>query len=961
MMGYSCLTLEERLLSSPTRSSSHALAERERLYARWTRPVVDRAIAVIGIDFPDALRLFELQGEPPATTWVDSARSVHRDLISVCQQLDMAADSTPAEVAARICGGLARLTANELRVPAGVQLGQLARTDLDTFFAARYLEIIRDAVKFYAALRPLSAHRGTVDHMRSSGLAGLLTHFPMLNRLLGTCRTQLVDSVSSALHHLSIDAESLGLALPAFVDRIRLGLSDPHAGGRTVVALRIQPGRRIIYKPRSLAMEAFWSSLADLINRTDVPIEVGHARTWDKTTHGWMEAVVHNPEYDTTSGARNAGGMLGLAALLGLTDLHCENVIASSGVFTPVDMECAITPAWTGIGPSLPALFQAASSTGLLPTWLMTGQRVQDVSGFFGSNGSSSKNLMLDESGSNILLNEGALGPFLDGFDAVVSWWRSSTASELLPSVLKARRVVRETDSYSRVLRQSYHPRALQSGLDWGLSLAFHLDPMEMVRGPAWKSVYRSELAQLRNLDIPRFEIDIDERHLRDVHGVIVLTDARTPREEWLESVALVAEEKKGVMTALEQILVAANVKATDAKSSTSAVSILIRSDGMSPEETVIHGIWRRLQKFALKVESNAVWLAPALGNAGEWQLRALSRNLYDGLPGVAIFLAAYARLFQNAEAGELASSAIRYFLASYVTRRPQDLHDYALGAYGVRLAAWLLGAEEVTRVQLDNSFAGDLSRWEHVEVVNGLAGALIGFCDSPSADAIRGEIVRRAQPDQRGTFFPGSAGVVTGASHGNSGIARCLAASGATPCVISSIVQYENTCFESSIANWRVKPDGEVRGSWCHGAPGIVMMRATMANEMSHELAELRMDTDVARAASRLGQLAFASHNYCCGAAGIMDALLLAGSFFESQVMLQSAAQIGRAVANEALSRGRLDLPHGPVELPQLGFFTGESGVGYALLRAMDSTLPCVGGFALPWRDRHHARPPVN
>ncbi len=140
--------------------------------------------------------------------------------------------------------------------------------------------------------------------------------------------------------------------------------------------------------------------------------------------------------------------------------------------------------------------------------------------------------------------------------------------------------------------------------------------------------------------------------------------------------------------------------------------------------------------------------------------------------------------------------------------------------------------------------------------------------------------------------------------------------------------------------ANW-------VMNSWCHGAPGTVRLYLLL-----HRLTGERSYLDVAsrgcegirsEAKMRSGKPFFHNPSYCCGAAGCMDAFLDLYAATGEARFLDDARLLGREILSGMIPAGKgsghpvydeADQAAKKHPYFETGFMTGNSGIGFALLK---------------------------
>ena len=257
----------------------------------------------------------------------------------------------------------------------------------------------------------------------------------------------------------------------------------------------------------------------------------------------------------------------------------------------------------------------------------------------------------------------------------------------------------------------------------------------------------------------------------------------------------------------------------------------------------------------------------------------------------------------------------------------------------------------------------------EDIDLIGGVAG-LIGpllLAGSPRAEELAvlcGERLLMLQLDGGG--WPNGASAsqrkppLTGFSHGAAGMAAALArlaqasreerfAEGA-----HRAVSYERSMFDHDQGNWpdfrsSTKPK-EFMLSWCHGAPGILLSRAVLADAgwADEHIAAEQHNAHTSTLAVLETLLKGTGHpaaHLCCGVLGLTSLLRLDAharclelawpvTAAESAVVRQARASGGYTFFTA--DTGSLNLP---------GLYTGKAGVALALLEAADGLqwLPAV------------------
>ena len=193
----------------------------------------------------------------------------------------------------------------------------------------------------------------------------------------------------------------------------------------------------------------------------------------------------------------------------------------------------------------------------------------------------------------------------------------------------------------------------------------------------------------------------------------------------------------------------------------------------------------------------------------------------------------------------------------------------------------------------------------------------------------------------------------LNGMSHGAAGYAYALSslhqvtqredfADAARECLA-----YEQSQYDESEHNWpdfrRDTDDKPLRMmvcQWCHGAPGIGLARigqvkaGTSLNLLKTEIENASICT-VRNWPNKMDTL-------CCGTLGGIEFLREAGDILNDEQIQKLASKRLKEIIATRYENGKYAIGVGGNQF-NLGFFRGLSGVGYALLRGLNPSLPNV------------------
>lgn len=808
---------------------------------------------------------------------------------------------------------------------------------------------------------------------------------------------------------------------PGLLVGVKGDAGDPHRGGRSVLIAEFASGFRVVYKPRSLSVDLHFQELLEWLELRGARPPLRRLKIVERGTHGWVEFIRSCPCEDDDEVRRfytRQGAYLALLYALEATDFHFENLIAEGEHPVLIDLESLFQPRVMGADirqPDLRLASQTATHSvlrvGLLPQRMLAkeGYEGLDMSGLGAVAGqlAPERAVRLDNVGTDEMrvareqpeLPDGLHRPRLgaepvnasdygeqivEGFESMYRLLlreREALLTEGGPlsrfAADEVRVIVRDTYTYSLLLNESLHPDLLRDGLD--LERFFDRLWVGIEKHPYRARVIAAERADLLNGDVPFFSTRPDSR---DLCG-----NAPAPVSDFFDATGLALVRKR--MRLLCEDDLARQVWFIRASLTTLSVELtsaewpgyeMTEPAAVADAETLIkaaRAVGDRLAEIALRGERDATWFGLDSVRETRLALRALDHNLYEGLPGVSLFLAHLGALTGDESYTRLARAALTT-LRRQVERGRSSVERigvfdgwggviYALAHMGSlwREPALFDEAQEIVGL-LPELIARDRS----FDIVGGAAGCSAGlrslYLCAPSEQTLAaaracGEIlIRNARPMERGvgwiTPVPASR-PPSGFSHGVAGISCALLKLFALTrderfrATALAGIEYERSLFSQEEGNWLDQRDmgtlSRRKGregaqsicAWCYGAPGIGLARLSTLGELDDE--ETRAEIEVALRTT-LAQGFGQNHSLCHGDLGNIELLseyarLTRDARYEREVARLSA------VILESIERvGWLcGLPSG-VESP--GLMTGLTGIGYGLLRlAAPGRVPSV------------------
>ena len=208
----------------------------------------------------------------------------------------------------------------------------------------------------------------------ANGLVPLFCAYPVLARQVAVVIGRWVTATAELASRIVIDREPLAATFGDGTDTglvvdIEPALSDAHHGGRRVAALTFASGLRVVYKPRSLALDDAYGRFLGWVAAQPVPDGVRGditprfaalaLRVLDRGEYGWVEFVEQEACADLAEVRAYfalAGGLVCLTHVLRGSDLHMENVIATRRGPVLIDLEMLLQPVGKVAAAATPAL-----------------------------------------------------------------------------------------------------------------------------------------------------------------------------------------------------------------------------------------------------------------------------------------------------------------------------------------------------------------------------------------------------------------------------------------------------------------------------------------------------------------------------------------------------------------------------------------------------------------------------
>ena len=865
-----------------------------------------------------------------------------------------------------------------------------------------------------------------VQEMLGGGLQKVFLNYSVLARLVATVVEQWCDANAEFLARLESDAMAIRDAFGAGnelgpVERLRASLSDPHHDGRTAIGIRFSSGPRVVYKTKNLGLDVAFRSFVEWLNEQglDPPLQTPFALARDE--YGWVEFVEPAPCRDQDELRRyyeRAGALVCLGYVLGGADFHYENLIASGEHPILVDLEALMTPWWDAITASVERssaealasqrLWDSVLRTGLLPRWdsEQPGEALE-VSGLGDLDGRRTwgESLVWQQVNTDQMrreLSDTEIEPLdnlptLEGEPAAVerhvedllrgfcetynlfAQHRDEITAKGGPLEKfrnqRTRPVLRPTRLYGSLLKMSLQRPYLREGVERSLELeAFTKTSMfDEARPPYWP-LYAAEMHALERLDIPCFSASTTDTYI-ETPGMVPIEGffAQSGFQRTLATLKRLDDvDLKQQIAYIRALFLPTEQDSPSALAGAVHAAESAEIAQLTPQAALDHAV-----RIAAEIESQAIvagdeasWIGLTfMQQAQRYQPARLEWNFYDGVPGVALFLAALSSETGDSRWRDLSLAALAPFRGrlSHPAARARTAARSSLGgATGLGSIVYVLALAsrflDVPSLLDDAAAAANLITPEAVaadralDVVGGSAGAILALL-ALHASAPNCDLVEQARAcaahllEHRDTTAGGyrawrspQGPHLTGFSHGAAGIAmsllRLYSVCGDRELLDAAreAIEWETRVFDSSAGNWPdfregLSPDHEFATSWCHGAPGIALAR--LGGLAALDDSRIRRDIDAGTAATLGCSIPDDVDLLCCGNMGRADVLLTLGRALGRQDLVTAARQRAASVIGRWKDSGTFTFfANLPSDGSVPGFFQGSTGIGYQLLR---------------------------
>lgn len=628
------------------------------------------------------------------------------------------------------------------------------------------------------------------------GLRKLFLEYPVLARLITTVGDQWATTNAAFLTRWDADYTQVG---PRFfsdsvsprLTQLSSSLSDSHRGGQMVIILTLENGHKLVYKPRSLACEAVWNDMLTWTN-TQTDLSLKTLVVWDRMQYGWMEFITYQPGRqlaDASRFYRRAGALLALGYILGSSDFHYENLIASGDQPVIIDLETITHHSrknkivYEGeLDVLMNQVFgESVVRTGMLPRWISGDDgKAVDVSALGSVTAQSTRVKMpiwnhintdhmervmefkTAEPGANVFKVDTIpanpnlyLSDLLDGFTVLYTLIEQQQVALMdgdSPLMRLAdqsvRFIFRPTYRYYMTLHQALNANCMRNGAlrsIWLDNLATDLVQSPLEHTPAWPLLALEHKAMERE-DCPYFAGPASGKTLESEGAIVnnlIEKDCYTQLIDRLRSLSSKDLQKQhNYIQASFDARNDYNQHTHTAPAAAEAVWNDVAGLDQANDEILLNAaiaIGNQICETILESEGNSSWVTlKYIPPIKRHQLAAIGPDLFEGNTGVALFLAGLGAALGNATYKNMALEAIKAIRTDLtgvnrtIIADSVNLHGVTGLAgilYGLSTIANLTGSEALKRETVESLSLFTPERFNQssqADVLSGLAGTIL-------------------------------------------------------------------------------------------------------------------------------------------------------------------------------------------------------------------------------------------
>lgn len=564
----------------------------------------------------------------------------------------------------------------------------------------------------------------------------ILQEYPVLCRQVTIAVRQWIDNSLELMQRLTADwqliKQTFDVDDPATLARVEASAGDSHQNGRTVAIFVFDSGFKLVYKPRSMAVDVHFQELLEWVNERGDHPPFKTINVIDRDSYGWSEFVEAKPcsaQGELERFYERQGGHLALLYVLNATDFHAENLIAAGEHPVLIDLEslfhakAKLRDRDSGVADvAAKVLAESVLRVGLLPQriWGENPHAGLEISGLGGAPGQTTpfRVPQWEKAGTDEMRfhrdyvqlpgnkNRPTLGEqevdtleftnsIIKGFEVMYDLLQNDQDALLAENGLverfandEIRYIARSTRQYATMLVDSFHPDLLRDALD--RESFFDRLQNASTQRPELSRLIEFERADLWRNDIPFFTSKPGLCDLLSSSKEVVKGFFETAS---MDAVKQLVQNMNDENCTRQCELIRCSLTALAMGDSVSRNGYDLLEPGRAADlERLLHiarAIGDRLVNLTLRDKGEATWIGLNLVYERYWQVAPMNPSLYDGVAGVALFLGYLGKVVNEASYTHCAEEATCYVSKQWkqygnaVKTSSNAMMPIAIGAYG--------------------------------------------------------------------------------------------------------------------------------------------------------------------------------------------------------------------------------------------------------------------------------------
>ena len=364
--------------------------------------------------------------------------------------------------------------------------------------------------------------------------------------------------------------------------------------------------------------------------------------------------------------------------------------------------------------------------------------------------------------------------------------------------------------------------------------------------------------------------------------------------------------------------------------------------------------------------EDRCTWLDEFKTGTNSYETKVLGTSFYDGISGIAYFLAAYYQISPNLLIKKTIEGAVQQCL--YLYNKEKKSLSFFVGDVGICYALHYSGNVLHRSDWVDNSLeilktiTHSPSNEIKIDVIEGCSGViscLIYFNKlypelnlEKFITTLGNLIIDKSIKTKVGTYWAGNENSnvgLCGFSHGASGMANALLDAYSISknrtfydCAFDAF-RYEDYYFSNKESNWpdlRTNNQNIVSYScfWCHGAPGIGISRLKALSFARNESINRDILSAINVTINKTHFKNLKNFGLCHGTLGNIDFLMEAEKLIHNDDIFSFINDNLNYIQSEYIAKNRNIPGESSSNSLSNGFMLGKAGIGYQLLKVYKS-----------------------